>query len=83
MESSASGRPSGAPAGQVNNVLRNEAAATTTIDFVKKQRRGGGQVFTAVTRCLRLFMSSMTARVGAGSGEVPGRMIFLRLPAWM
>ena len=29
---------------------------------------------------LRLFMSSMTARVGAGSGEVPGRTLFSRLP---
>ena len=28
----------------------------------------------------RLFMSSMTARVGAGSGEVPGRTLFSRLP---
>jgi hypothetical protein len=25
-------------------------------------------------------MSSMTARVGAGSGEVPGRTLFSRLP---
>ena len=27
-------------------------------------------------------MSSMTARAGAGSGEVPGRTLSLRLPAW-
>ena len=31
---------------------------------------------------MRLFMSSMTARPGAGSGEVPGRVLSLRLPAW-
>jgi hypothetical protein len=31
----------------------------------------------------RLFMSSMTARPGAGSGEVPGRTLSLRLPAWI
>jgi hypothetical protein len=30
---------------------------------------------------LRLLMSFQTARVGAGSGEVPGQALFLRLPA--
>ena len=32
------------------------------------------------SHAMRLFMSSMTARVGAGSGEVPGRTLFSRLP---
>jgi hypothetical protein len=50
--------------------------------------RAGGTRTTATgrrhsgncARDLRLLMSSKTARAGAGSGEVPGRTLFLRLP---
>ena len=40
-----------------------------------------GTLSPRYSRCLRLFMSSKTAWAGAGSGEVPGWTLLLRLPA--
>jgi hypothetical protein len=36
-----------------------------------------------LTHHMRLLMSFQTAWAGAGSGEVPGWALSLRLPAWL